>query len=167
MYHNPHCMNPAHYGVPHQLNPSCMSHNPYGAVQYGQATDQQVENLQSIIKYVLPVLILGGAVMIYQEMSKSKQVRANGIKARAALQRMRERVRKQERKKPKKKLIASKRKAGKKTWSQRRDDYHDQLIASGLSDDAITTNLLRWEDRNAWYSGYKNPRKRSASKRRK
>lgn len=76
MQHNPHCMNPAHYGVPHQLNPSCMSHNPYGAVHYGQATDQQVENLQSIIKYVLPVLILGGAVMIYQEMSKSKQVPA-------------------------------------------------------------------------------------------
>jgi len=70
-------MNPAHYGVPHQLNPSCMSHNPYGAVQYGQATDQQVENLQSIIKYVMPFVLIGGAYLIYQEMSKSKQVRAN------------------------------------------------------------------------------------------
>ena len=77
MQRNPHCMNPAHYGVPHQLNPSCMSHNPYGAVQYGQATDQQVENLGNIIKCVMPIVLIGGAYLVYQELSQPKRARAN------------------------------------------------------------------------------------------
>jgi len=76
MYHNPHCMNPAHYGVPHQLNPSCMSHNPYGAVHLGQVGDQQVENLGNIIKFVMPIVLIGGAYLVYQELSQPKRARA-------------------------------------------------------------------------------------------
>jgi len=73
---NPHCMNPAHYGVVHQLNPSCMNHNPYGAVQYGQVGYQQVKNLQNIIKFVMPIVLIGGAYLVYQELSQPKRARA-------------------------------------------------------------------------------------------
>lgn len=73
MQHNPHCMNPAHYGMSRISieNPRHLGfhHNPRF---YGQPTDAQTQNLQNLIMYLTPVLMIGGAYLIFQELSNSK-----------------------------------------------------------------------------------------------
>ena len=52
--------NPRHLGF---------HHNPRF---YGQPTDAQTQNLQNLIMYLGPVLMIGGAYLIFQEFSNSK-----------------------------------------------------------------------------------------------
>jgi hypothetical protein len=75
MQFNPHCVNPAHYGMVHQMNPHCMN-NPYHAVHLGQVEAQQKENLENIIKFVMPLVLIGGAYLVLQELGQLKRARA-------------------------------------------------------------------------------------------
>lgn len=88
MQHNPHCMNPAHYGMSRTMNlykrppgyteSSIPLNNPrhlgfhHNPRFYGQPTDAQTQNLQKLIMYLGPVLMIGGVYLIFQEFSNSK-----------------------------------------------------------------------------------------------